>query len=821
MKIFLCLFSIVFTIAVNGPLFAQNYRTSEIVTVDGEKYLLHEVESGETLFSIGKRYGVEQKELVNANPQLIFGLKQGDTLKVPYKPQEQEEPSSEPTHFIYHVVKKSETIYSLSRRYNIPIDNIYFFNPEAESALLENEIIRIPKDYEGEAVDGLLREDNDFYYHKVQEGENAYSLARRYDARVNEIFELNPQIQDQVEIGVIIKIPKFRLLVDESQAAVDGGDFFMHRVETGDTFYSYKRRFNVDREQLIEMNPELNDGLLAGLIIKIPSVQRVEVVPVNRQDFISHHVLSGETLYSISKKYNVEIIDIRSLNPELKVRGLIAGETLWLPRQNQTIAETEKNVDSEVEAQERSTPQAEEADTIFPMKPEVIFEVKEDAKIECFGPGNENDTLRIAMFLPLFYSQNINYNLVKRSDEELAELKERSWSDAAIMNQYFQVVIDSLSGLRDTVLIDSMKVREIRSLYPHSAYFVNFLQGFLIGLNDMERKGVKVQLDLFDSEYERTIIDSIVNNSRLHEADLIIGPVDVRLQKTVADFSYKNQIPMISPLAPEDDLLDKNPFYLQVNPSKEYIIRKTADFIGDAYYDKNFIIMTLGSTTQLKEDDLVDLVRKRFFSSGIYKQQEDILFTEVDFTEGGHLGYWQVKKNLIHDRENVIFIPASEDPNEREALLSRAINSLYVLSEEYNITLVGMSDYPGFASINTSYYHRLKLHYLTANYIDYSDSNVNRFIVQYRKHFYSEPNRFSFRGYDVANFFIGAYHEFGTGFVSCIEHYDGQVLQGDFNFQRVEEFGGLMNHTLYIMNYTPDFEVEVVSKVTEGKLILE
>ena len=41
-------------------------------------------------------------------------------------------------------------------------------------------------------------------------------------------------------------------------------------VKDGDTFYSLTKSADVTQEQLVQMNPELSDGLREGMTIKIP-----------------------------------------------------------------------------------------------------------------------------------------------------------------------------------------------------------------------------------------------------------------------------------------------------------------------------------------------------------------------------------------------------------------------------------------------------------------------------------------------------------------------------------------------------------------------
>ena len=54
-----------------------------IKIIDGRKYYAHTVAKGETLYGISKRYDVEVKEIVFENPLTINGLKVGETIKIP------------------------------------------------------------------------------------------------------------------------------------------------------------------------------------------------------------------------------------------------------------------------------------------------------------------------------------------------------------------------------------------------------------------------------------------------------------------------------------------------------------------------------------------------------------------------------------------------------------------------------------------------------------------------------------------------------------------------------------------------------------------
>ncbi len=650
--------------------------------IDGEKFVLHRVAKGETLFSICRQYSCDQKELVAANPQLVSGLNIDQVLRIPFR--------------------------------------------ESHANTLSSE-----------KENGTTR-NSEF----LQEGVSKSITESRSEAI----------------------------------------DFFLHRVEPGETFYSFQRRFGVGHEELVEWNPALQDGLKTGLLIKIPhkkEEQKVSLVTVP-EGMIRYETQAGDNLFRIAIENQTTVFLLKEMNPELKNRNLIAGETILIPANP-----LPDSVQYEVLLQNESIKKTEKPPLPVPMNRE---------RKNAF---TEEDTLHITLLLPLYYDINDSLN------REILAPEERALYDSlALYEPGFQYP-------------DTLRSQKERTLFHPTRNILSFFEGFLIAADSLSQKGFNIHVDLIDTGSDSLNMDRIIAGGSLLSTDLIVGPVDPVKQKPISEFAFKNHIPMVSPFAGENNYIASNPYYFQVNPSRNYLMKKTADFIGDHYFHKNFLIMTLGGVDSLPEKKLVSMVRDKFFFSGMQPKSDQVLYTQVDFLEGGNLGYWQVKRSLKPDQENVLFIPATNRRNEREALLSRAINSLYVLSEEFDITLIGMSDYPGFKSINTEYFHRLNLHFLTPNHIDYSREEVYNFLQAYRKRFLTEPNQYSFRGYDIALFFIQAFQKYGRNFVEQPELYNDHTLQSVFDFRKTGEFSGLMNHTLYLVHYTPEYDVHVVSRMSE------
>jgi Predicted glycosyl hydrolase len=121
-------FLITFVFAVN--LFSS--QTIELEKINGKNYYIHLVEKGNTLYQLKKIYGVNQKEILNANPNLHSGLIIGQRLLIPVNPTT-----------IHHEIKPKETLYSLAKKYKVSLKSIFKNNPGSKSGIEVGQIIVI------------------------------------------------------------------------------------------------------------------------------------------------------------------------------------------------------------------------------------------------------------------------------------------------------------------------------------------------------------------------------------------------------------------------------------------------------------------------------------------------------------------------------------------------------------------------------------------------------------------------------------------------------------------------------------------------------
>ncbi len=121
------------------------HKTRSSATINGQKFYLHTVEKGQTLFAIAKFYKRDVNDVVIDNPEAIDGIKPGQILKIQVEKKKVGELTvNDTSNYILHKVEKSQTLYSISKQYGVSIDKLRVLNPELSEGLKTGQILKIP-----------------------------------------------------------------------------------------------------------------------------------------------------------------------------------------------------------------------------------------------------------------------------------------------------------------------------------------------------------------------------------------------------------------------------------------------------------------------------------------------------------------------------------------------------------------------------------------------------------------------------------------------------------------------------------------------------
>jgi LysM repeat protein len=228
----------------------------------------------------------------------------------------------------------------------------------------------------------------DIITHEVKFGESIRLLSKKYLVDPAEIYKLNKFAVDGISEGMVLKIPvpkkagiveketdqtekvvpivnenevtKTKQPIKEESIPTSNNDIkqivitenkteINHKVIAKETLYSLARDYNVSVEDIKTNNPEVaKSGLQIGQIVKILTNKQTDIMqsssittPVKESNTstttsntIKHKVLPKETFYSLSKKYNVSVDDIKKQNENLLINGLQVGQVLEIKPNN-------------------------------------------------------------------------------------------------------------------------------------------------------------------------------------------------------------------------------------------------------------------------------------------------------------------------------------------------------------------------------------------------------------------------------------------------------------------------------------------------------
>ena len=118
-----CLLVSVFLVLFAGTGIAQENivpveRSTDKILLEGKPYYIHVVKKGQTLFSISRVYQVSQKEISKENPTVAFGLRPGQALKIPIYPEKPEpEMPRETKDFIFYEIESGQNLWYSGQRF--------------------------------------------------------------------------------------------------------------------------------------------------------------------------------------------------------------------------------------------------------------------------------------------------------------------------------------------------------------------------------------------------------------------------------------------------------------------------------------------------------------------------------------------------------------------------------------------------------------------------------------------------------------------------------------------------------------------------------
>lgn len=610
-----------------------------------------------------------------------------------------------------------------------------------------------------------------FKTHTVKQGETVESIAKKYQVTASDIYALNPDAKKKLNLDSVLIIPNVSNLASgvptETKELIG---YESHKVKRKETLYSISKEYNIDIEDIKKHNKRLySENLRKGDKIRIPRYKTVasKVTPTNA--FKTYTVQPKEGKWGIAYKFGITVAELETLNPNMN-EVLQPGDNINVPN-----TDDEKVLDDSFNYY---TVQKSEGYYRLKVKLGLTQE-----QLEQLNPELKIDGLKDGMVLKVPQSVKVGEVVGQVEETNLStNLRNLKTKQIAVMLPFRlnRVDTDSVQEAKDLIKTD-------RRL----SVSLDFYSGVLMAVDSAKRLGISTKLKVFDTEDQLAEISKILNGNDFSNYDAVIGPLIPNNLDRVARALEKDKIPVISPIMKPEQLYEN---VFQTIPEPQLLEKAVIQFVKDDMSRRNVVIISDQSSK-----DISNRLSSEF---GNAKQ----IFSRKD-AKTGKDAYYIMAADLsgaFTNGKNYVFL---ETPN--EALVSNVTSMLNGLTNKnQEVILVSTRLYDAFEGANVSNYHlaNLQFHYPSANKSLNSDQ-PNGFVKSYKSKYGIEPNKFAARGFDLTLDVLLRLASDDDLYKASSNDIETQYTENKFRYSK-KLYGGYSNEAVFIVKYTSDLTIE-------------
>ena len=625
--------------------------------------------------------------------------------------------------------------------------------------------------------------------------------------------------------------------------SVEAQNFSTHQVKKGETIEAISKRYFVTPFDIYKLNPDAKKDLKPNTVLIIPiSKAKKPTITINKelQGFNEHKTKRKETLYSLSKKYNVSEDDIKKYNKFLYSNTLRKGDRLQIPKYKIT------KIVEELEATKRYTVQPKEGKWRIAYKFGVTVE-----ELEVLNPGitevlKEGDVINVPNLkdeaekqfddqysyykvLPKegFYRLKLKLDLEQDQLEALnPELKEIGLKSGMILKIPHSDAIEGLIEGESEVVnlvnsISDFETKHIAIMLPFRMHRVDFdsisdakkslkkdpylnvsldfHSGVLMALDSLKTLGISLKVDVYDTRYEVSEVSRIIRENDFENIDAVIGPLTPASFNKVASELEKYNTPVISPIGTKLKLHDN---VFQSRPSDDLLKTKVINFAKSDSLIGNVIVIAdtknVATANELKREfNIAKLVYSRKSKEGedeFFVTKEDIEGAlkpgkNLVFLETQNEGYASNVTSVLASLNNKVDPESTEEPSEI-VLVTTNINSAFEGDQ-----------------INNTHLSNLQFHFATASK-EYNENDNNAFVKKYDKLYNITPNKRAVRGFDLTMDVVLRLVSSDDLYTSVNNAPLTEYVENKFAYKK-KLFGGYYNDSVYLVKYDDLTVVEV------------
>ena len=559
---------------------------------------------------------------------------------------------------------------------------------------------------------------------------------------------------------------------------LNGIEYYVYTVQTSEGLFAIGRKFEISPAEISKTNPEIEKGLKAGQQLLIPvktslslskkTNEKTTYISQNKE-FIQYTVKKKQTLFSISKKYNLSQEEIIKYNPEI-INGLKEGTVLQIPKE--TKLSKKKIKENELLTQtsnQNSDLENNKLKGIHIVQPqETLYSIARLYNIKVI------DLIRLNPGLSTNLSVGSEINIPKSQSSSLNSENNNSNTDPTKF-------ITENKTIKIAFLLPFFLDQD--KFDPSTERFLEFYAGSLIAIEDAKKHGISLEIYTFNTEKSEDKITEILSNPELKNMDLIVGPAFSNQVSVVADFAKENKINTLIPFTSKVPDIESNSYLFQFNPGLEAEVKYTLELLKNNYKNANVIFAEIPGVSSNDEGNI------KFESLQKELLKERKVFSTLKLTTSDNVDIKSVLSNKV---KNILIFNT-----DKYVTTSPFINIFRTNSTNYDLTL-----FEPYSWKNQKEKLGKNL-YISPFKFEVDSTSLNIFDNQFTQFFFDNTSadspRFDLLGYDLSNYFISILNRYSDNFNKKIGSYVlSNEIQSLPHFERTSTKSGFINQQLYL-----------------------
>lgn len=579
----------------------------------------------------------------------------------------------------------------------------------------------------------------------------------------------------------INRIFLFLLFISVSYAvsyAQENQSYFLHTIEKGQSLYSISKMYNVTTSDIVRLNPGCDEKIYAGQTIKIPKGKE------SQKGETFHTIQAGETLYKLTTMYNVSAKDICEANPGLSAENFRIGQVILIPQKKeekavttQTPAEPSSNIQGPVVPRCKDMHKVKRKETIFSVSRE--YGISEQELIAA-NPELKKG-MKKGQFLCIPYPATTTVQPTQKEDPY------------AIPPSNSELFSKSKEAPKEMSTIKAALILP----FQEDKRMVEYYEGFLMAVDSLKRTGTSLDLYVYDSGKEVSTLNAILAKNEMKKMDIIFGPMHQNQIKPLSDFAEKNDIRLVIPFSKKGEEVFNNPAVYQINTPQSYLYSEVYEHFNRQFPNAHVIFIEPTSADKEKAEFISGL-KQELKNKGVSMQTVNESATK------------ETLKAALRSGKDNIFIPTTS----KNVLLIKALPQLTLLvrdNPEQNIHLFGYPEWQIYTKDYLESFFELDTYFYSSFYTNTLFPAAVRFTNNYHrwysKDLASEWPNYAMLGFDTGFFFLKGLSRYGSELENNLAKMNLTPIQTGFKFQRVNNWGGFINKKVFFIRFTKNFEL--------------